>query len=67
MVSELNPLMVILVSIFFGGLINGSVVMATQTGIHTSIIFVIQALVLLAILISRALMSYRIRRVPHAG
>jgi simple sugar transport system permease protein len=67
MVSELNPLMVILVSIFFGGLINGSVVMATQTGIHTSIIFVIQAFVLLAILISRALMSYRIRRVPHAG
>ena len=48
-------------------MINGSVVMATQTGIHTSIIFVIQALVLLAILISRALMSYRIRRVPHAG
>jgi ABC-type uncharacterized transport system permease subunit len=67
MVSELNPLVVIIVSILFGALINGSVVMATQTGIHTSIIFVIQAFVLLAILITRALMSYRIRRVPDAG
>jgi len=67
MVSELNPLVVILVSILFGAIINGSVVMAAQTGIHTSIIFVIQAFVLLAIIISRALMSYRIRRVPNAG
>lgn len=67
MVAELNPLLVILVSILFGGLINGSVIMATQTGIHTSIIFMIQAFVLLGILISRALMSYRIRRVPDAG
>jgi general nucleoside transport system permease protein len=65
MVAELNPLVVILVSILFGGLINGSVILVTTTGTHTSIIFVIQALVLMSVLISRALMKYRIRRIAH--
>ena len=65
MVAELNPLIVILVAILFGGLINGSVILVTTTGTHTSIIFVIQALVLLAVLVSRALMKYRIRRIAH--
>ena len=65
MVAELNPLVVILVAILFGGLINGSVILVTTTGTHTSIIFVIQALVLMSVLISRALMKYRIRRIAH--
>jgi general nucleoside transport system permease protein len=67
MVAELNPLIVILVAILFGGFINGSVVLATITGTHTSIIFVIQAFVLLSVLIGRALMTYRIRRIEHVG
>lgn len=67
MVAELNPLIVIVVAILFGGLINGSVILATVTGTHTSIIFVIQAFVLLSVLVFRALMKYRIRRVAHAG
>ncbi len=66
MVSELNPLIVILVSVLFGGLINGSVILVTTTGTHSSIIFTIQAFVLLSVLLSRALMKYRIRRVTHA-
>jgi simple sugar transport system permease protein len=65
MVAELNPLVLILVAILFGGLINGSVLLVTEIGTHTSIIFVIQAMVLLSVLISRALMKYHIRRIAH--
>ncbi|NQS91957.1 MAG: ABC transporter permease, partial [Chloroflexi bacterium] len=65
MVAELNPLIVILVGILFGGLINGSVILVAVTGTHTSIIFVIQAFVLLSVLVSRALMKYRVRRIVY--
>jgi ABC-type uncharacterized transport system permease subunit len=67
MVAELNPLVVILVAILFGGLINGSVILATVTGTHTSIIFVIQALVLLSVLVGQALVKFRIRRIAHVS
>ena len=66
MVSELNPLIVILVSVLFGGLINGSVILVTTTGTHSSIMFTIQAFLLLFVLLGRALMKYRIRRISHA-
>lgn len=66
MVAELNPLVTILVAILFGGLINGSVILITSVGTHTSIIFVIQAIVLLCVLTGRALMKYRIRRISYA-
>ena len=65
MVSELNPLIVILVSVLFGGLINGSTVLVAVTGTNSSITYMIQAFVLLAVLISRAMMKYRIRRITH--
>ena len=65
MVAELNPLIVILVAILFGGLINGSVLLVTTAGVNTSIIFIIQAMVMLAVLVSRALMKYRIRRIAY--
>jgi ABC-type uncharacterized transport system permease subunit len=65
MVAELNPLIVVLVAILFGGLINGSVILVTVTGTHTSIIFVIQAFVLLSVLIFRSLMKFRVRWVSH--
>lgn len=65
MVAELNPLFVVLVAILFGGLINGSVILVTTTGTHSSIMFVIQSFVLLSVLVSRALMKYRIRRIAH--
>jgi ABC-type uncharacterized transport system permease subunit len=67
MVAELNPLIVVLVAILFGGLINGSVLLVTASGVHTSIIFVIQAFVLLSVLITRVLMKYRLRRVPNVS
>jgi ABC-type uncharacterized transport system permease subunit len=65
MVAELNPLVVMIVAVLFGGLINGSVILIASSNTHTSIIFVIQAFVLLAVLVSRALMKYRIRRVTY--
>lgn len=63
---DLNPVLVIFAAIFFGGLINGSVTMITTTGIHTSITYVIQALILISVMVSRALTNYRIRRISHA-
>ena len=65
MVAELNPIIVLLVSVLFGGLINGSTVLIAATGIHSSITFVIQALILISVLVSRSLMKYRLRRVAH--
>jgi general nucleoside transport system permease protein len=67
MVSELNPLVTILASILFGGLINGSVRLLTSIGLHTSIIYVIEACVLVSVLVGRALVKYRIRRVADVG
>jgi len=60
---DLNPILVIFAAIFFGGLINGSVTMVTSTGVHTSITYVIQALVLISVLVCRAMVNYRIRRI----
>lgn len=62
---DLNPILVIFAAIFFGGLINGSVTMITSTGVHTSITYVIQAMVLISVLVCRALVTYRIRRIQH--
>ena len=67
MVAELNPLVLIPVAILFGGLTNGSVILVTTTGTDSSIISVIQALVLLAVLVSRSLMKYRVRRIKYVG
>ena len=62
---DLNPIMAIFAAIFFGGLINGSVTMITSTGVHTSITYVVQAMILISVLFSRALIKYRIRRIQH--
>jgi simple sugar transport system permease protein len=65
MIAELNPLIVILVGIIFGGLINGSVIMSAITGTNSTIISAIQAFLLVGVLISRALVKFRIRRITH--
>jgi ABC-type uncharacterized transport system permease subunit len=62
---DLNPIFVIFAAVFFGGLINGSVTMITSTGVHTSITYVIQAMILILVLLSRALINYRIQRIKH--
>jgi ABC-type uncharacterized transport system permease subunit len=65
MVAGMDPLGVVLTAIFFGGLLNGSVRMQVLTSVPNALIDVIQATVLVTLLISRVLMSYRIRRRDH--
>lgn len=62
MVAGLNPIGVVLTAIFFGGLLNGAVRLQVATSVPNALIDVIQATVLITLLISRVMMSYRIRR-----
>jgi simple sugar transport system permease protein len=64
-ISDLNPLIVLPVAIIFGGFINGATVLVATTGTQSSIILVIQALILLSVLICRAMSKYRIRKISH--
>jgi ABC-type uncharacterized transport system permease subunit len=65
MLAGLQPLAVILVAILFGGLINGSYFLQTTTNIPSSIVYVIQAVVLLFFLAARAISTYKIRIITH--
>lgn len=65
MVALLHPFGVVITAILFGGLLNGAVRLQVVTGVPTALINVIQAMVLLFVLISRVLMSYRIRRIDN--
>ena len=59
----LNPIAVGLLAIFFGGLLNGSVRMQVITGVPSSLVFALQAIILLFLLGAKAIAHYRIRRV----
>lgn len=66
MLANLHPLGVIVSGILFGGLLNGSFAMQVTTGVPISIVFAIQAIILLFVLSASVLTRYTIRRVPHA-
>ena len=63
MLADLHPLGVVVSSILFGGLLNGSFRMQVQSGVPISIVFVIQAIILLFVLSASVLTRYSIRRV----
>jgi ABC-type uncharacterized transport system permease subunit len=63
MLAGLEPIAVILAAIFFGGLINGAFFLQITTGVPAALVQAIQAIVLLFLLSSRAIVGYRIRRV----
>ena len=63
MLANLHPLGVIVAAIFFGGLVNGSLGMQITTGVPVSIIYVIQAVVLLFLLAAQVISRYQVRRV----
>jgi len=63
MLAGLEPLLVIVAAIFFGGLINGAFFLQVTTGVPAALIQAIQAIVLLFLLSSQAIIRYRIRRV----
>jgi ABC-type uncharacterized transport system permease subunit len=65
MLAGLQPLLVVPVAILFGGLINGSFYLQTATNIPSSIVYVIQAVVLLFFLGARAISTYKIRILAH--
>jgi ABC-type uncharacterized transport system permease subunit len=66
MLANLQPLVVVPVAIFFGGLINGSSNLQIVTGVPSAITDVIQAVVLLFLLTANAVTNYRLRRTKHA-
>jgi general nucleoside transport system permease protein len=61
MLGNLHPFGVILAAILFGALNNGSFKMQVATGVPIALVFVIQAIILIFFLISRALAGYKIR------
>ncbi len=63
MLAGLDPIAAIVVSIFFGGLINGGIRMITTTGVPTALINATQAIVLIFLLTARVVSMWRIRRV----
>ena len=65
MLAGLNPLAVVPVAILFGGLINGSYYLQTTTNVPASIVYVIQAIVLLFFLGARAISLYKIRFIKN--
>jgi ABC-type uncharacterized transport system permease subunit len=67
MLAELHPLVIIPVSILFGGLLHGSLRMQVITGVPTASINAIQAIILLFFLTSQVLTKYRIRRVSDGS
>jgi simple sugar transport system permease protein len=66
MLAGLNPLGVIPAAILFGGLINGANRMQILTGVPIAIVYTIQAVVLLFVLGTQVIATYRIRRVNDA-
>ena len=66
MLAGLNPLVVIVAAIFFGGLINGSNRMQIFTGVPVALVYAMQAIVLLCLLSFQVLTNYRIRRTINA-
>jgi len=67
MLAGLHPLAVVPTAILFSGLINGSFMLQITTGVPSSLVVIIQAVVLLFLLAARAILTYRVRRVHADG
>jgi general nucleoside transport system permease protein len=63
LLGRLNPFGVILASIFFGGLVNGSTSMQIFTGVPVALVYVVQGIVLIFLLIAEVAIRYRLERV----
>ena len=67
LLGGLNPLAIVPAGIFFGGLINGSVRMQIITKVPAALMSAVQAIILLFLLASQAIVRYRIRRVDDVN
>ena len=65
LLGRLNPFGVILASIFFGALVNGSTNMQIFTGVPVALVQSLQGIVLIFLLMSDVLTRYRFRRISH--
>jgi ABC-type uncharacterized transport system permease subunit len=66
MLANLDPLGVVVAAILFGGLTNGAFKLQTATGVSSSIIEAIQAIVLLCVLAAFVFSRYRLKRISNA-
>lgn len=64
LLGRLHPVGVIIVAVFFGGLVNGSTSMQINTGVPVALVHCIQGVVLIFVLTAEVLANYRIRRNP---
>lgn len=62
LLGRLHPVGVFVVSVFFGGLVNGSTSMQIHTGVPVALVSCIQGIVLIFVLTAEVLATYRIRR-----
>jgi ABC-type uncharacterized transport system permease subunit len=62
MLANLDPLGVVLAAVLFGGLTNGAYRLQTSTGVSSSFIEAIQAIVLLSVLAAFVFSRYRLKR-----
>ena len=62
LLGRLHPVGVIIVAIFFGGLVNGSTSMQINTGVPVALVNCIQGVVLMFVLTAEVLANYKIRR-----
>lgn len=63
--GRLQPLGVVASAILFGGLVNGSTLMQIKTGVPSTLVYAIEAIILICYLIAWAVASFSIRRVGH--
>lgn len=63
MLAGLDPLLAIPVSIFFGGLLNGAILMQIITKVPTALIQAVEAIILIFLLASQVVVQYKIRKI----
>lgn len=66
LLGQLNPLGVIISSILFGGLINGSVAMKIHTGVPIALVESFQGIIMFVLLSVQAMIQFRIRRIKDS-
>jgi len=67
LLGRTHPIGIIISSIFFGGLINGSSFMKIKTGVESSLADAFQGAAMIVVLILLAVVQYRVRRIEVNG
>jgi simple sugar transport system permease protein len=65
LLGRLHPVGVIIASVFFGALINGSTAMQIYTGVPVALVYSVQGIVLICLLVAEVFSTYRLQRIVH--